>query len=381
MNEPAQPLKIGFVFDDSLDSFDGVAQYVKTLGSWLSTQGHEVRYLVGRTKMAEWSGGKVYSLAYNQRVKFNKNYVSIPLPANPRKVARVLKEEDFDVLHIQVPYSPFMAQYTLWTADKRTGILGTFHIIPADIMAAMGARFLKVLYGRTPQRFDRIVSVSPAAAEFAKKAFKLKTEVVPNVVDARRFAGAKKIKKHDIVFLGRLVDRKGCRELLEAFAILHKRAPKYRLVVAGDGPERESLVRLSNYLNISDNVDFIGFIDEKDKPSLLAGAKVACFPSLYGESFGIVLIEAMAAGAGVVLGGDNAGYRSVLGGQPQLLVDPVDAEALANRLEIFLTDEKLAQELHAWQAEHVRQYDVNIVGPKIVSLYRDAIAKHRSSKA
>lgn len=375
-------MKIGFVFDDSLDSFDGVAQYVKTLGGWLSGQGHEVRYLVGQTKMEEWSGGKVYSLAYNQRIKFNKNYVSIPLPANPRKVSRVLKEEDFDVLHIQVPYSPFMAQYALWSAPKHTAVVGTFHIIPADVLAAMGARFLKVLYGRTLQRFDKIVSVSPAAANFAARAFKLKTDILPNVVAARRFAPVKKAAKNrDIVFLGRLVERKGCAELLKAFAILHERSPQWRLTVVGDGPERGKLERLAKYLRINEAVDFIGFIDESDKPGLLSSARVACFPSLYGESFGIVLIEAMAAGAGVVVGGDNAGYRSVLGERPQLLVDPVDAEALANRLETLLTDRKLAARLHAWQTEHVKRYDVEAVGPQIVELYKSVIAKHRRIRA
>jgi len=100
-------LKIGLVFDDSLDSSDGVAQYVKDLGGWLSGQGHEVSYLVGETKLTEWRGGKVYSLSKNQAVYFNGNRLSVPLPANSRRIRELLNAKNFDIMHVMVPYSPF----------------------------------------------------------------------------------------------------------------------------------------------------------------------------------------------------------------------------------------------------------------------------------
>src|SRR3989344_5742480 len=110
MSRPSTALKIGFVFDDSLDSNDGVAQYVKTLGAWFSSQGHKVCYLVGESKTAQWRGGQVYSLARNQKVVFNGNRLSVPLPAKRSPIKLVLEQEDFDVLHVQLPHSPFMAQ-------------------------------------------------------------------------------------------------------------------------------------------------------------------------------------------------------------------------------------------------------------------------------
>src|SRR5579862_4445122 len=94
-----QSLNVGLVFDDSLDSPDGVAQHVKTLGAWLSARGHTVSYLVGETKMSDWAGGKVYSLAKNQKVSFNGNKLSIPLPVKTQTLAKIIKELNFDILH------------------------------------------------------------------------------------------------------------------------------------------------------------------------------------------------------------------------------------------------------------------------------------------
>src|SRR5581483_312331 len=101
---------------------------------------------------------------------------------------------------------------------------------------------------------------------------------------------------HKIVFLGRLVERKGVKYLIKAFNLLERNLPDAHLVIAGDGPQRPALEALVKEYNLQAKVSFLGYIEEEDKPSILASAAVACFPSLYGESFGIVLAEAMAAG-------------------------------------------------------------------------------------
>lgn len=115
----------------------------------------------------------------------------------------------------------------------------------------------------------------------------------------------------------------------------------------------------------------MGFVDESDKPALLAGADIAVFPSTGGESFGIVLIEAMAAGARVVLGGDNVGYRTVLGDHPDLLIDPKDTKAFANRLAHFLEFEQSRIDAATWARKAVKQYDVAFVGNKILHIYME----------
>ncbi len=374
MPKSSEHLKIGFVFDDTLDSSDGVAQYVKTLGKWLSDQGHEVRYLVGQTKMKSWAGGKVYSLSKNQRVIFNGNRLSIPLPANKSRIAKVLTAEQFDILHVQVPYSPFMAQRVISAASGNTAIIGTFHIMPHGFLSRWGSLGLRLVQFKSFNRFDQMLSVSSAALKFAKSTYGLDSSVMPNVVDLGRFKKAKsKPVANSVTFLGRLVKRKGCRYLLSAFIELKKELPSATLTIAGDGPDRLRLKSIVAKAGLQDSVTFLGFIDEKNKPDLLASAAVACFPSTGGESFGIVLIEAMAAGSGVVIGGNNPGYTTVLGDQPQTLFDPKDTAALANKLKELLTTRLTAEGLHIAQQQEVNQYDINVVGPMIVDAYKQRI--------
>lgn len=368
-------LKIGLVFDDTLDSSDGVAQYVKTLGAWLSGQGHDVRYLVGETSLAEWSGGKIYSLAKNLGVRFNGNKLSIPGPASRRRIKRILDQEQFDVLHVQVPYSPLLAGQVINLAAKNTAIIGTFHIFPAGPVSRAGSHLLRLALTRSLKKFDQLLSVSAAANQFAHTTFHMDSIVVPNMVEVSKFRPrtSKGAKQEDIVFLGRLVGRKGCLQLLKAFRLLHQKMPETKLVIAGDGPQRAALEKYVAANGLQENVEFKGFVSEKLKAKLLSDAAIACFPSLYGESFGIVLIEAMAAGSGVVLAGDNPGYRSVLGAQAHLLINPLATRAFAERLELILSDKPLAGSLHAWQEAAIGQYDVNIVSAKVIAVYQAAI--------
>ena len=375
--ENGRKLKVALVFDDSLDSSDGVAQYVKTLGSWLSVQGHNVSYLVGETKIASWDGGRVHSLSKNIKVRFNGNKLSIPLPASRRRIERLLSQEEFDVLHVMAPYSPFMAARVIKLAPPGTAIIGTFHIFPSGRLSTLGSKLLYRLLKPSLKRFGEIVSVSRVAAEFANSAYHIDSFVVPNAIDIRRFKGSYpssgSIKR--IVFLGRLVDRKGAGQLLEAFSLLLGEISGVELIIAGDGPNRPRLEAQAEKLGIINDVKFLGYIGENDKPKLLASADIACFPSLYGESFGIVLLEAMAAGSRVILAGDNPGYRSVLGSQPELLVNPRQTEIFAKRLKRLLTDKKKIDELHKWQRANVAKYDVGVVGAKLLDIYNGQIAR------
>jgi len=370
-----QRLKVGLVFDDTLDSSDGVAQYVKTLGAWLSVQGHHVTYLVGETRLTSWHGGRVYSLAKNIRVSFNGNRLSIPLPAGSWKIKQLMAAEKFDLIHVMVPYSPFLAAKVIKSVPEGGAIVGTFHIFPSGALSKFGSKLLRLVLARTLSRFGRIVSVSPAAADFAQTAYRIKTEIIPNTVDMNQFknAASQRAVPKTIVFLGRLVERKGAKYLIEAFSLLS--IPDARLIIAGSGPQRNDLEKLASNLGIKDKVRFLGFVEEADKPALLSGADIACFPSLYGESFGIVLIEAMAAGSGVVLAGDNPGYRSVLGERPELLVDPRNTKEFAERLSSFLTNNQQARQINVWQSETVKQYDIAAVGPRILKLYSGQIAR------
>ncbi len=137
--------------------------------------------------------------------------------------------------------------------------------------------------------------------------------------------------------------------------------------IGGRGPLLADAEALVAKQGLGEVVSFAGFVAEEDKPQFFADADIAVFPATGGESFGIVLIEAMAAGAGVVLAGANPGYLSVIGPRAEVSVDATDAAAFAAALTRLITDPALRAELHAEQQEHVKEFDLDAVGERVVS--------------
>lgn len=368
-------MKIGLVLDDTLDKTDGVQQHVLTVGGWLASQGHEVHYLVADTTRKDIPN--VHSLGRFINLRYNKNNVRTPLPANRKLIKALLQEQQFDVLHVQLPYSPFLAKQVIRYAGPKTAIIGTFHILPASMLHGWSNQALRLILGKSLKRFDKVFAVSEPAVHFARKAYGIEADYLPNPIDIANFRSGKRLGKFDrrklnIVFLGRLVKRKGILELINAYNNLHDdKAKQTRLIICGKGPLK---AKANQRVRTDREVIFTGFVPEKDKPDYLASADIAVFPSTGGESFGIVLVEAMAAGAHVVIGGNNPGYRSVLGAQPYLLFDPSDQAAFIEHLVLFISDEKLRERMHAWQQKAVLQYDINVVGPALTKMYNEALA-------
>lgn len=369
-------MKIGLVFDDSLDRPDGVQQYIKTIGRWFMSQGHKVDYLVGQSDPELNPDLTIHSLARNFGVKGNQNSLSLPLPAKRQSIRSVLDEENYDVLHIQMPYNPLMSGRVISEAPTETKIVGTFHIVGASKMIDFGSKILGLSQRSTLRHFDDIVAVSTAAQDYARDHFKLESVVIPNAVDMSKFHQGKKIKKYsdglqNIVFMNRLEKRKGCKYLIEAIHWLDNRG-KFagrRAIICGKGPLREELEMTAKRYGLSEKIVFEGFVPEETKQDYLATADLAVYPSTGGESFGIVLIEAMSSGA-LTLGGDNVGYTTVLGGQPELLVDPTNIEEFANRIDSLLSSPNEAKQFIEWQSEEVKKYDVAEVGRQLINLYQ-----------
>jgi len=367
-------MKIALVLDDTLDKPDGVQQAVLTLGNWLRSEGHVVHYLVAETTRTDIPN--VHSLGKFVNLRYNGNNVRTPLPASRKDIKKLLDKEQYDVLHIMLPYSPFLAKLVINLASPQAAVVGTFHILPASKLHAASNRALRLALGRSLKRFDKIVAVSEPAIHFARKAYGVNATYVPNPVVMSDFRSGKRLavygkNKLNIMFLGRLVKRKGVLELIKAYnALDEETAAKTRLIIGGKGPLK---AKAKHMLSGNRDVVLSGYISEKDKADFLASADIAVFPSISGESFGIVLVEAMAAGSGVVLGGNNPGYKSVLGPQPYLLFDPKDTKAFTEHLKLFIDDEKLRAKMHAWQEDAVKQYDISEVGSAMVSIYNDCL--------
>jgi len=259
-------MKIGLVLDDTLDKADGVQQAVITLGHWLSEQGHEVHYLVADTERSDIPN--VHGLGRFANLRFNGNNVRTPLPANRKRIKALLRAEDFDILHIMLPYSPFLAKQVIRSASPHTAVIGTFHILPASRLHGLSNQGLRLLLGRSLKRFDKIVAVSEPAVHFARKAYGINATYLPNPIVTENFKSGKRIaaygrNKLNIVFLGRLVQRKGILELIKAYNLLDdETAGKTRLIIGGKGPLR---TKAKHLVLPSRDVIFSGYVSEKEK--------------------------------------------------------------------------------------------------------------------
>ena len=365
-------MKIGFVLDDTLDTADGVQQHVLLLGSWLSGHGHEVHYLT--TKSHRDDVAHLHSLGKHLRIKFNRNVVPFVLPSSPKKIASLLLQEQFDVLHVQMPYNPAFGARVVSLAPSHTAVVGTFHIAPYSFTEKVLSQVLGYWLKPTIKRFDAAISVSRPAQDLAESAFGLTSSIVPNMVDTKSYRLKDKLNHHQpprIVFVGRLVERKGCQHFIKSLGLLDT---PFKATIVGDGNQRQTLKNLARSMKIDDRVRFAGFVTETQKRKILSEADIAVFPSTGGESFGIVLIEAMAAGSCIVMAGDNPGYASVLGSLPESLIEPNDHKMFADRLSRFINDRARAQKLYAAQQKLVRQFDVEVVAKEVLKTYERAIA-------
>ncbi|WP_431835987.1 glycosyltransferase family 4 protein [Cellulomonas sp. Y8] len=403
-------LRIGLVIDDGLDKPDGVQQIVLTLGRRLAELGHEVHYVTSTTERTELPN--LHVLGRTVSVRFNGNRLRSPLPARRTDVRRLLAEVPFDVLHVTMPYSPLLAGRVVSAASPRTAVVGQFVIYPQDRLTRWGIRALGLAERRRLRRFDAITALSEAARESVREAYGRDVPIIGGPVElgggdgAAAGGGAAAVggaavggaavgraekagpavdapsgaddRPVRIVFLGRLVERKGPRELLAAVAAMPATRP-WTLTLAGRGPLLDELRDRARAAGIADRVDFPGFVAEEDKAALLAGADVVALPSTGGESFGMSVVEALADAGGVVLAGDNPGYRTPMAGLEDQLVDPRDTAAFARTLARWVDDPAARTAARAPQRAAAQRFEAGEITAQTLAWYEQAIATRRAN--
>jgi phosphatidylinositol alpha-mannosyltransferase len=222
-------------------------------------------------------------------------------------------------------------------------------------------------------------AVSEAAAEYVGTLTEKPIALIPNGIDLTRYKApirrSDNRKQKTILYIGRLEQRKGVKHLLHAFKQVHAKDPSVSLIIAGDGPDRSKLELLAADLELQ-NVTFVGYITDKEKIHYLRTVDLYCSPALYGESFGIVLLEAMATGL-VTVAGDNPGYASVMKGLGAIsLVNPKHHAEFARRLSLLLHENDLRRLWREWALEQLRQYDYRTIVDQYEEIYKSAHAKH-----
>lgn len=383
-------LKIAQVIDDTLDSTDGVQQIVLAVGAWLAEQGHEVHYITSSTTRTQ--PANIHSIAGNMRFKFNGNRVGIPKPASRSKVKQLLAEQDFDVVHVQVPYSPLLAGRVISALPERTALVGTFMILPLSRASRWGGKLLGLCQRRQVKRYDQFLALSAPASDFSQYMYGRPATPVGSPVDVEMYgrARAAHLEKRGpatndqpvkILFLGRLVERKGAGALLAALVEAKKLTDvPFEVEIAGTGPLGEQYRTFAKENGLGDQVSFTGFIEEQDKAGLLAGADIIALPALGGESFGISVVEALAAGSGTVLAGDNAGYSSTIGPLTECLVNPRNISEFARTLVKHIEDPALRDSFSAKQVARAGDFAPDVVGRKIITAYEQALTQRKSGR-
>ncbi len=357
----------------------GVQEIVVQLQKSLQAKGHDVKIITPRPR-AHLDNPPKDMILVGRSAKMNTPFatmVDFGFEADGDEIQAILDTEQFDVLHFHEPWVPLLSRQIL---SRSTSInVATFHATPPATIMSKSLLNVVVPYTRSVLSYlHAYTAVSDSAAEYVRSMTSEPVEIVPNGVDLTRFVESEAqhtAAKKTILYLGRLEKRKGVDYLLQAYARLRETHDDVQLVVAGSGVKRKSLEKYVEQYELPD-VTFAGFIPEEEKVALLADADIYCSPALYGESFGIVLLEAMAVGTPVVAG-NNAGYASVMTGRGRLsLVNPKSIDDFAQRLELLLYDEAIRDLWRTWAQEHVAQYQFDRIADAYEAVYKQALKVH-----
>ncbi|MFJ6409299.1 glycosyltransferase family 4 protein [Streptomyces hydrogenans] len=359
-------MRIGIVCPYSWDVPGGVQFHIRDLAEHLIRLGHEVSVLAPAdddTPLPPYvvSAGRAVPVSYNGSVaRLSFGFLSAA------RVRRWLHDGTFDVVHIHEPTSPSLGLLTCWAAQGP--IVATFHTSNPRSRAMLAA------YPILQPALEKI-SARIAVSEYARRTLVEHlggdAVVIPNGVDVDFFAGAEpkaEWQGETLGFIGRIDEpRKGLPVLMKALPRILTERPGARLLVAGRGDEEEAVASLP--AEMRSRVEFLGMVSDEDKARLLRSVDVYVAPNTGGESFGIILVEALSAGA-PVLAADLDAFAQVLdqGAAGELFTNE-DADALADAAIRLLGDGARRAELSARGSAHVRRFDWSTVGADILAVY------------
>lgn len=368
--------KIGLVCPYNISLGGGVQECVKAAQRELKRRGYEVFIITPLSKEAREnppSDTILVGTGTDVRSPFSTT-AQISASINPDELEQIVNEHNFDILHFHEPWVPVLSRQLL--GKSKSINVATFHArMPDGVMTRTLEKVVTPYTRSILKSFDAFVAVSDAAAQYVRSLTDEPIEIIPNGINLKKYHAPRRHAPHKqrtVLFIGRLERRKGIKHLIEAFIRLAD--ADARLLIAGEGPDRKKLeAQAAEYPEL--NIEFLGFVDEKKKLQLLREADVFSSPAIYGESFGIVLLEAMATGVPIVAG-NNPGYASVLHGRGLIsLVDSRDREQFARRLALFLYDKELAKLWRKWALANVRQYDYVKIMDQYDKLYKRLLKK------
>ena len=366
----SRSLKIGIVCPYSWDTPGGVQNHIRDLAEVLIESGHDVSVLapvIDESNLPEYvvNAGKPISIPYNgavARVLFG--------PVAFARVRQWISQGEFDLLHLHEPAIPSISLLACWAADGP--MVGTFHA---------AAKRQKIIFAIGPilepaiEKLSARIAVSEAARLTLTDHLDTDAVIIPNGIYANRYTDGKAIEKwsgNTIGFIGRFEEpRKGLSVLVDALPVISRFAPDVKIFVAGPGDPAEVIEGIDPQLR--QRFEFLGKITESEKADFMSSVAVYVAPNTGGESFGIILAEALAGGACVVAS-DIPAFDDLLGhGEFGALFESESSTELAKVVIDLLRDEKKRKELSARGKERAKMFDWTVVAQQIYSVYEMSI--------
>ena len=366
----SRSLKIGIVCPYSWDTPGGVQNHIRDLAEFLIESGHDVSVLapvIDESNLPEYvvNAGKPISIPYNgavARVLFG--------PVAFARVRQWISQGEFDLLHLHEPAIPSISLLACWAADGP--MVGTFHA---------AAKRQKIIFAIGPilepaiEKLSARIAVSEAARLTLTDHLDTDAVIIPNGIYANRYTDGKATEKwsgNTIGFIGRFEEpRKGLSVLVDALPVISRFAPDVKIFVAGPGDPAEVIEGIDPQLR--QRFEFLGKITESEKADFMSSVAVYVAPNTGGESFGIILAEALAGGACVVAS-DIPAFDDLLGhGEFGALFESESSTELAKVVIDLLRDETKRKELSARGKERAKMFDWTVVAQQIYSVYEMSI--------
>lgn len=360
----------------------GVTEHIMHLDREFRAHGHDTRIIAASTKdqdALETNVIKVSGAVAN--IPFSGSTARITLsPRVYRRVKKILSTEKFDIVHVHEPIVPLLCLTVLRHSHAIN--VGTFHAYrETNALYEYGRPLAARIFGR----LDGRIVVSTVVRDFIARYFPGDYRVIPNGIDAALFASPdiKPVSRFDdgrpnILFVGRMEERKGFRHLLDAYPYIKEEVPDARLLVVGAfGDEEKAPFIRDVRARRMRGIHFVGWVSRADLPRYYRTAAVFCAPSTGFESFGIVLLEAMASGLPIVAS-DIAGYRQVLtNGVEGCLVKPGDPKSMAEAIVGLIKDPRRRERIAARGRKTAAAYDWSIVAERVMDYYNELMAAAR----
>ena len=366
-----RPLKIALVSAYDYAFRGGANEHIRNLVAQFGNRGHMVKIVAPYSKSEGIVEPNFIPMGKPVPVPAAGSIarVSLSVWLRPR-IQKLLRDEVFDIVHLHEPFSGFVPLYMARYSDSVN--IATFHSYRGTRLYGIGGNKLAMPYFR---RLHGLIAVSKPAHNFISSHFPGDYRIIPNGINVDAFGDKVVPFPHlkdgmiNLLFLARLEKRKGLKYMLGAYSRLKRDWPNLRLLVVGSGKPDQDSYRIMSERNLQDVV-FVGDVSEEDKAKYYKSADIYCSPATGRESFGIVLLEAMAAGKPVVATSIE-GYSSVLThGQEGFLVPPKDDEALANAIVTLLKDPELRHDMAANGRKTVDKYRWEQVAGQVIDLYR-----------